>query len=318
MNNRSKKITILGAGNVGASIAYALTISGMSSELVLIDINRDKAEGEVIDLRQAAYFTPNIKLTSGDYSAAEGSDIVIVTLGIARKPGQTRIDLAKVNVNIIREVMPIVAGYAPHAMYVMVSNPVDILTYETIKCTNLKPSQVIGTGTLLDTIRLRDALGEYMDNTSSKNFHAMVLGEHGDTSMVPWNFANVAGMPLIDYVSMVTGKSKEQVKEEVVEIHQQVLKSGGKIIKLKGATYYGIALTVRHVCDCVFRNKDVILPLSTLLEGQYGIFDVCLSVPVVVNSEGIRKIIELPLCDEEKEALQKSAHALRSIIDQLD
>ncbi len=316
MNTRNKKITILGVGNVGASIAYSLVIDGMCSEIVLVDINKDKARGEVIELRQSAVFCPSVKISYGDYADAVDSDIVVVTLGMARKPGQTRLDLAQTNTNIMKQIMPEVAKYAPNAIYVIVSNPVDIMTYAALKSTNLSPSQVIGTGTLLDTIRLQEGLSEYLD-ISTSNVQAYVLGEHGDSSMVPWSFASVAGMPLIEYCKLMTKKDESVIREELNVVYKDMQTSGSNIIKLKGATYYGVALCVRHLCDALFRHGDIILPVSVLMQGQYGMEDVCLSLPTVINSNGVKQIIEYPFNDEEKEKLLFSYNALKSTLSKI-
>ena len=189
------KITILGAGNVGETVAYTFAVAGTCSDIVLVDINKAKAAGEAMDIRQGVSFSENVEVFDGSYEDAKDSDIVVVTLGIARKPGQTRLDLAQTNVNIIKEVMPQVAKYAPDAIYVVVSNPVDILTYTILKCTDLKPNQVIGSGTVLDTSRLRSIIADHV-GLSPNSIHAYVFGEHGDSSFIPWSIMNIAGVPV--------------------------------------------------------------------------------------------------------------------------
>ena len=197
-NKGGTKITILGAGNVGATVAYTLAVAGTCTDIVLIDINKEKAKGEAMDIRQGVSFGHNVEIKDGTYEDAADSDIVVVTLGLARKPGQTRLDLAQANVNIIKDVMPQVARFAPDAIYVVVSNPVDILTYVTLQCTSLTPYQVIGSGTALDTSRLRSSIADHL-GLSPNSVHAYVFGEHGDSSFIPWSLTNIAGIPMEEY-----------------------------------------------------------------------------------------------------------------------
>ncbi len=314
---KGNKITILGAGNVGATIAYTLTVAGTCSEIVLIDINKPKAEGEAMDITQGLAFCPSMYVHSGEYEDVVDSDIVIVTLGMARKPGQTRIDLAQKNVNIIKSVMPKVAELAPDAVYIVVSNPVDILTYATIRCTNLSPKQVIGSGTVLDTSRLRSILAEKV-GVNLKNIHGYVFGEHGDTSMVPWSLTTITGMGMDEYCeSHCTVKDALNI-DELDKIEEDVRAAGAEVISRKGATYYAIALSVRRICDAILRNSDTVLTVSTLMEGQYGINDVCFSVPAIVDAYGVQEVVEPKLQPEEEVKLKKSAAALREIIDTLE
>ena len=296
------KITILGAGNVGASIAYTFAVAGTCSEIVLVDINKDKAKGEAMDIHQGLSFCHPVDIYDGDYEDAAGSDIVVVTLGRARKPGQTRIDLAQSNVDIIKSVMPGVAKAAPNAIYVVVSNPVDILTYAILKCTDLSPSQVIGSGTVLDTSRLRALLAD-KSGINPKNVHAYVLGEHGDTSMVPWSITDNIGLDL-DKLSA----------EELDQMVDDVRTAGAEVIKRKGATFYAIALSVNKICDVILRDSKSILTVSVLADGRYGIDDVCLSLPYVVGGKGVERSLTPSLLPEEVEKLQASAKALKDVL----
>ena len=309
---KGTKITILGAGCVGATVAYTIATAGTCSNILLVDINKDKAKGEAMDIRQGVSFGHNVEVHDGSYEDAVGSDIVVVTLGIARKPGQTRLDLAQTNVNIIKEVMPRMAKYAPDAIYVVVSNPVDVITYTILKCTDLKPSQVIGTGTALDTSRLRSSIADHV-GLSPNSIHAYVFGEHGDTSMIPWSITNVAGIPMYDYCK------QEGVDIDKDAIAVEVRKAGGEVIKRKGATFYAIAMTSNKVCDNILRDANTIMTVSTLQDGsRYGINDVCLSLPAVVGRHGIEQEVNPALTDEEVQKLQDSAKALRNVIDQID
>ncbi len=311
--NKGSKISILGAGNVGATIAYTFAVNGTCSDVVLVDINEAKAKGEAMDIRHGISLAQNIDIKDGTYDDIAGSDIVVVTLGMARKPGQSRIDLTQNNVNIIKQVMPKIAEIAPDAVYVVVSNPIDILTYTILKCTNLKPSQVVGSGTVLDSSRLRSAIAEKAE-ISPKSIHAYVFGEHGDTSFVPWSTTTIGGMNIADYWTS-TGRSAEDLDTDAIE--ESVRVAGAEVIKRKGATFYAIALSVNKICDTILRDSNSILTVSTLANGRYGIDDVCLSLPCIVNGHGIAGEINPILLDEEIAKLKKSADSLKSVISQL-
>lgn len=310
-NKNGTKITILGAGNVGASIAYTFAVAGTCSDIVLIDINKAKAKGEAMDIRQGVSFGENVEVFDGEYEDAKGSDIVVVTLGIARKPGQTRLDLAQINVNIIKEVMPQIAKYAPDAIYVVVSNPVDILTYTILKCTDLSPNQVIGSGTALDTSRLRAIIGDHV-GLSPNSIHAYVFGEHGDSSFIPWSLTNIAGIPMEEYCA---DQDHADLDEE--EIINEVRTAGAEVIKRKGATFYAIAMSVNKICDSILRDSNNIITVSTMMNGKYGIDDVCLSLPCVIGSNGIEREVSPKMTDTEIEKLRASADALKSVIAQI-
>ncbi len=312
-NNKGSKISVLGAGNVGATIAYTFAVNGTCSDVVLVDINEAKAKGEAMDIRHGISLAHNINIKDGTYEDIAGSDIVVVTLGMARKPGQTRIDLTQNNVNIIKQVMPKVAEIAPDAVYVVVSNPIDILTYTILKCTNLKASQVVGSGTVLDSSRLRSAIAEKAE-ISPKSIHAYVFGEHGDTSFVPWSTTNIGGMNIFDYWKSMA-HSEEELDTNAIE--EGVRVAGAEVIKRKGATFYAIALSVNKICDTILRDSNSVLTVSTMANGRYGIEDVCLSLPCIVNGHGIVGEINPPLLDEELEKLKKSAEALKNVIAQI-
>ena len=311
-NKGGKKITILGAGNVGATIAYTFAVAGTCSDVILIDINKEKAKGEAMDIRQGVTFGHNVEIWDGTYDDAKDSDIVVVTLGLARKPGQTRIDLAQANVNIVKDVMPKIAQAAPDAIYVVVSNPVDIITYTILRCTNLSRSQVIGSGTALDTSRLRTSIADHV-GLSPNSIHAYVFGEHGDTSMIPWSITNIAGIPMEDYC-----KEQDHADIDKDEIITEVRRAGSEVIKRKGATFYAIAMSVNKICDTILRDSNNIITVSTYLDGVYGIEDVCLSIPCVIGAKGIERIVPPSLTDDEKEKLNASADALKSVIRQIN
>ena len=314
---KGKKVTVLGAGNVGASIAFALAIKGLCSELLLIDINKPKAKGEAMDIMQGNAFCPSCDIHDGDYPDAVDSDMVIITVGIARKPGQTRIDLCKTNAKIMASVMPEIVKYAPHACYLVVSNPVDVLTYEAIRVSGLDPKQVIGSGTVLDSSRLRTCLADHA-GLNIKNIHAYVFGEHGDSSFVAWSAANIAGVPLKEYGdAMVDTKVLPITPYSREDVEDYVKKSGGKIIAGKGATFYGIAASVAHIVNSLYSGVDSVLALSSMMQGEYGISDVCLSVPCVLGKRGIITTLTPKLSEDEMEKLHFSADTLKGVIEKI-
>ena len=306
------KITVIGSGSVGATIAYTLTISGIASEIVMIDINDEKAMGEALDIRQGTPFCNPTTIYAGNYCDAEGSDIVVITCGIARKPGQSRLELAQTNVDRLKNVANSILPYAPNATYVIVSNPVDVLTYVFCKYTGLPESKIIGSGTILDTARLRSRISEYYA-VSQKNVHAYFLGEHGDSGFVPWSIANISNIPVADFGnSVVTHEKYPELKLDDVE--EYVRKSGAKVIKRKGATYYAVSMSVCHICKCLLSGIDTTLTVSTMLHGEYGIDDVCLSLLNIVGKDGAHSKVMLPLNETEVAALRNSAETLKGII----
>ncbi len=305
------KITVIGSGNVGSTIAYTLTIMGLASEIVMIDVNEQKSLGEALDIRQGVPFCNPASIYAGTYSDAAGSDIVVITSGMARKPGQSRLDLAQTNVDIIKSIAGKIVPVAPEATYVIVSNPVDILTYVFLKHTGLPQERVIGSGTILDTARLRARVAEYY-SVNQKNVHAYVLGEHGDSSFVPWSIANISNVPIESYRNAAkTGEDYPEFKRDEVESY--VRKSGARVIQRKGATFYAVSMSVCHVCKCLLSGIDTTLTVSTLLNGEYGIDDVCLSLLNVVGNKGAHSKIMLPLTDEEIAALHNSAKVLKDL-----
>lgn len=315
MNN---KVTIIGAGSVGATIAYTLVATGSVAEIVLIDVNKPKAEGEALDILQSTPYLHPTKIYSGDYEDAAGSDVVIVTSGVGRKPGQSRIDLTQTNVNILKSIAPEIVKHAPDAIYLFVANPVDVLTYVFCQITGIPKSRVIGTGTTLDSIRLRARLSE-LYSVNQKQVHAYVLGEHGDTSFVAWSTADISGIPLDQYEQTISQKGALEVtpydREEVATF---VRKSGGQIIAGKGATFYGIAACVGQIVNSIYSSAYTILPVSTVLEGEYGISGVALSTLCAIGNEGIVTTLTPKLSDEELAKMHKSAEALKAVIAQIE
>lgn len=313
----ASKITVIGAGSVGATIAYTLSQESFASEIVIIDINKEKVDGEAMDIVQGTAFRDPIDVISGDYADAKDSDIVIITSGVPRKPGQTRIELAQTNVNIIKDIAPKIAAEAPNALYIIVSNPVDVMTYAFTKMSGIPENQIIGSGTLLDTTRLRYGLANHF-KIAQKNIHAYVFGEHGDSSFVPWSSASVAGIPLEDYTKFCNmyGGNLEEFDEAAME--EYVHKSGGEIIKRKGATFYGVAMSVVNLCSMLLAAYESVVTVSSMMHGEYGVNDVCTSCLTIVGPEGVKGKVEMKLTDEEVVKFQKSAAALKSVIDMLE
>ena len=283
----SSKITIIGAGSVGSTIAYNLSNNDIASEIVLIDINKEKVEGEVMDIVQGTSFRDPISIVAGDYEDAKDSDIVIITSGIARKPGQTRIELTQTNVNILKSITPQIVKEAPNALYIIVSNPVDIMTYVFTKISGLPENQIIGSGTLLDTARLRFGLSEHFE-VAQKNIHAYVFGEHGDTSFVPWSCADVSGASLDDYAEMMRHLGKEPKPLDKAGMEEYVHKSGGIVIAKKGATFYAVSVAVCKLCGMLLSAYDSIATVSSVMHGEYGIEDVAISTLTLVGPNGVQ------------------------------
>lgn len=313
----ANKVTVIGAGSVGSTIAFMMAVKGIAAEIVIIDINEKKALGEAMDIRQGIPFCDPCKIYAGRYADAKDSDIVVITSGIGRKPGQTRLELAQTNVNIMKSIASEISAVAPNAVYVIVSNPVDVLTYVFNKTTHIPENRIIGTGTLLDTARLRSRLADYM-NVSQKNIHAYVLGEHGDSSFVPWSSARICNVPLEQFKSCVSNKDAIQAELNYEDIEQYMRTSGGKIIQRKGATFYAIAMSVCHICESIFDDANAILAVSTMMHGEYGIEDCCLSIPTIINASGyVGKVLPV-MTEEEVEKLKHSAQMLKNVIAQID
>ena len=310
------KITIIGAGSVGATIAYNLSQDDVASEIVLIDVNKAKMEGEVMDIAQGTCFRDPISITAGNYDTAKDSDIVIITSGVARKAGQSRLELTQTNVDIIKDITPKIVAVAPKAKYIIVSNPVDIITYAFTKLSGLPENQIIGSGTMLDTARLRCGIAEHF-NVAQKNVHAYVFGEHGDTSFVPWSKTYVSAVPISEYARTMKNSGVQATPIDKEKMLKYVQKSGGKIIANKGATFYAVATAVCKLCKILTASTDTVSTVSTMMHGEYGIEDVCLSTLALVGPNGCQGKVEVNLTDEEIALLHKSAKTLKDVIAQV-
>lgn len=313
----SSKITIIGAGSVGSTIAYTLAHDEIASEIVLIDINKEKVEGEVMDIEQGTCFRSPVSLVAGDYADAKDSDIVIITSGIARKPGQTRIELTQTNVNILKSITPQIVKEAPDAKYIIVSNPVDIMTYVFTKISGLPENQIMGSGTILDTARLRYGLSEHF-KVAQGNIHAYVFGEHGDTSFIPWTGAYISGLSTDEYYEEMKAHGKDVKPLDKEAMLEYVQKSGGKVIAKKGATFYAVSATVCQLVGLILAASDSLATVSSMLHGEYGIEDVCLSTLTLVGPNGTQGKVQMRMNKEEIALLKKSADALKKVIAQIE
>lgn len=313
----NRKITVISAGSVGATTAFALTLKNIANEVVLVDINESKALGEAMDIRQSTpLLSDPVNVYAGNYESAAGSDIVVITSGMPRKPGQTRIDLAQTNVNIIKQIAPQIVKTCPDATYVIVSNPVDILTYVFHKVTNIPANRIIGTGTQLDTARLRARIAEYL-SVSQKNVHAYVFGEHGETSFIPWSIAEVSTVSLFECKDKIKLDEDILVDLDYAEIERHMRSSGAKVIERKGCTNYAISVAVCSICDALFGAVNAVQTVSLMLNGEYGISDVCLSMPALIGNGIVRGRITPVLTDEELAKLHYSADALKKVLSQI-
>lgn len=311
------KISIIGTGSVGSTIAYTLTVMGLASEIVMIDVNNEKALGEALDIRQGTPFCGACSIYAGEYRDAADSDIVILTSGVARKPGQSRLELAQTNVDITKSIIPEITKYAPEATYIIVSNPVDILTYTFHKFSDLPENRIIGSGTILDTARLRARLSEYY-NINQGNVHAYVFGEHGDSSFIPWSVANISNIPIAQCSKLINTTGITAPELNYAEIEQYVRKSGGRVIARKGATFYAVSISVCHICKCILSGIDTTMTVSTMMHGEYGIDDVCLSTLNMVGCDGVRGKVNVSLTADEEEKLRLSARTLKDVIKNLE
>ena len=286
--------------------------------MVLIDINKQKAMGEALDIYQGAPFCSPAIIRPGDYEDAAGSQIVIITSGVPRKPGQTRLELAQTNVNILKDITPQIVKYAPDAIYVLVSNPVDILTYVFTKISGIPENRILGSGTVLDTSRLQSELAKRF-HISPKNVHAHVYGEHGDSAFVPWSLATIANNKIDDYKNNVCiGERIRWSTEDHEAVEQFVKQSGAKVIQSKGATFYAVAISVCHICKCILNGSGTALTVSTVMHGEYGVEDVALSTLALVGNDGVHTKIISPLTPEETEKMHASANKLKEIISGLE
>lgn len=308
------KVSIIGSGFVGATTAFTLALSGTVTDIALIDINKDKAEGDALDISHGVPLISPVNVYAGDYEDAKGSDIIIITAGAAQKPGETRLDLVKKNTSIFKDMITKLLKVNDKAIYLIVTNPVDILTYVTYRISGLPYGRVLGSGTVLDSSRFRYLLSRHC-NIDPRNIHGYIIGEHGDTELAAWSITNIAGTPIDNYCNLCGKACEKDFRDEIFE---DVVKAAYKIIDKKGATYYAVALAVRRIVEAIFRDENSILTVSSPLSGQYGVTDVALSLPSIVGRSGVLKVLDLPLSDEEIKAFRNSADTMKKIIRELD
>lgn len=305
-----RKAAVIGCGFVGSASAFSLMNSGLFSELVLIDADQAKAEGEAMDISHGVPFARPMKIYAGNYDDIVDAAIIIVTAGANQKPEETRLDLVHKNVAIFKSIIPEIAKRNCKGILLIVANPVDILTYTALKLSGFEENRVIGSGTVLDTARLKTQLSEHLQ-VDSKSIHAFIIGEHGDSEIAAWSSSNVSGISMDDFCEM---RGHYHHKEATEEIAEKVKNSAYEIIEKKRATYYGIAMAVKRICEVIIRDEKSILPISSMMHGEYGIDDVVLSMPAIVGKNGLETKVPIELNEEEQAALKKSAATLKEVL----
>ncbi|MDY3811539.1 L-lactate dehydrogenase [Eubacterium sp.] len=311
----SRKIAIIGCGFVGSACAFALMQSGLFSEMVLIDSNEERAEGEALDISHGLPFSKPMQIYSGTYDDITDAGIIAITAGAGQKPGESRLELVHKNVEIFKSIIPEISKRNYKGILLIVSNPVDIMTYTALKLSGLPSNQVFGSGTVLDTARLKYLLGEHL-GVDARSVHAFILGEHGDSEIAAFSSANVSGIELKKFCDFACKTDRHE--EAMKEIAEDVKLSAYEIIKKKGATYYGIAMSVRRICEAIILDQKSILPISCLQNGKNGIENVVLSMPMIVGKHGAERSVEISLSEEERRAIKSSADMLKGIIKTLD
>lgn len=304
-----QKVILVGDGAVGSSFAYALVLQGIARELGIVDVFKDKTQGDAIDLSNALPYTSPKKIYSAEYSDCKDADIVVITAGAPQKPGETRLDLVAKNLKILKSIVDPIVESGFNGIFVVAANPVDILTYATYKLSGFPKERVIGSGTSLDTARLRQEIADLV-NVDARSVHAYIMGEHGDTEFPVWSHANIGGVKISEWV-----KDHPEVDEsKLVTIFEDVRDAAYKIIKLKGATFYGIGTTLARIVRAILNDEQAILPLSVYMDGQYGLNDIYIGSPAIIGRDGITSILEIPLNDHEKQNMKQSADQLKDVI----
>ncbi|WP_029452836.1 L-lactate dehydrogenase [Clostridium algidicarnis] len=310
MNIKGTKISIIGAGFVGSTTAYALMLGGLASEIVIVDINKDKAIAEAMDLSHGASFVKPVDIKAGDYEDTRDSDIVIITAGVGPKPGETRLDLINKNLRVFKSIIPEVVKYSPNSILLVVSNPVDVLTYITYKLSGFPKERVIGSGTVLDTSRFRYMLSEHF-KVDARNIHTYIIGEHGDSEIAAWSLTSIAGMNADEYCDDLIEGCNTNFKNKISE---DVKNAAYEILNRKGYTNYGVAVAIRRIVEAIVRDERAILTVSSLFTGEYGIEDLYLGIPTVIGKGGTEKILQVPLSEEELKSLKESSNILKGHI----
>ncbi|MDT2815271.1 L-lactate dehydrogenase [Vagococcus carniphilus] len=309
-NSNHQKIIVVGNGAVGSSYTFALVTQDIAQEVGIIDIDKNKAEGDAIDLSHALAFTSPKKIYAAEYSDCKDADLVVITAGAAQKPGETRLDLVNKNLHIFQGIVKSIVDSGFNGIFLVASNPVDILTYATWKFSGFPQHKVIGSGTSLDSARFRQTISELV-GVDARNVHGYILGEHGDTEFPVWSHANIAGLQIYEWVK----DHPEVDEEEMVNIFFKVRDAAYTIIEKKGATFYGIAVALARITKAILNDENAILPLSVYLDGHYGLNDIFIGAPAVINSNGVQNIVEIPLTDAEQEKFDYSAQKLKEVMD---
>ena len=307
----SRKVAIVGCGFVGSASAFALMESSLFSEMVLIDADQNKAEGEALDISHGLPFAKPMQIYAGGYEDVADAAIIVVTAGAGQKPGETRLDLVKKNVGIFQSIIPQIAKYNKDGILLIVANPVDILTYTAAKLSGFPENRVFGSGTVLDTARFKYLLGEHL-SVDSRTVHAFIIGEHGDSEIAVWSSANVSGIPINEFCEMRGHFEHEASMQRIAE---NVKNSAYEIIEKKKATYYGIAMSVKRICEAIVRDEKSILPISSIQHDNHGISDIALSMPAIVGRDGVECTVPISLSKEEEDKLKESAKTLKEVLD---
>jgi L-lactate dehydrogenase len=308
--SRPVRVAVVGVGQVGSTFAYALVLSGLAAEIVLIDANRAKAEGEAMDLNHTVPFTHPTRIWAGEYGDCAGAAVTVLAAGVGQKPGQSRLECLQANARIWREIVPQIARHNPRGILLVATNPVDVLTYAAWKLSGLPAARVLGSGTILDTARFRFLLSQHF-GVDARSVHAYIIGEHGDSEVPVWSLANIAGMHLPEYCR---AQGVPYDAEEMEKIFASTRDAAYHIIERKGATYYAVAAGLLRITQSILRHQNTVLSVSSLIEDYYGISDLCLSLPTVVDRGGIQQVLRLELDDTEAVKLRHSAQVLRETI----
>ncbi len=308
------RVAVVGVGNVGATFAYALLLSGLATEIVLIDVNRAKAEGEAMDLNHTVPFAHPTRIWAGEYTDCAGAAVTLIAAGVGQRPGETRLNLVRRNADVFHQVIPGVVQHNPNGILLIATNPVDVLTYAAWKLSGLPAQRVIGSGTILDTARFRYLLSQHF-GVDPRSVHAHIIGEHGDSEVPVWSLANIAGMRLPAFCA-AHGSAHDQAAMD--DIFRQTRDAAYHIIERKGATYYAVAAGLMRIVEAILRDQSTVLSVSSLIKDYYGVSDVCLSLPTVVHRGGVEQVLRLELNSEEIEGLRQSAQILKATLAQLD
>ena len=308
-----RKVAVIGCGFVGASIAFALMQRGLFSEMVLLDVDQAKAEGEAMDLSDGLPYAASMDIYAGTYDDVTDCALIVLTAGVNQKPGETRLDLISRNIQILQSIVPQIRARKFDGILLVDTNPVDVLTYAAWRLSGLPAQRVIGSGTVLDTARLKQLLGQHLQ-VDSRNVHAFIIGEHGDSELAVWSGSNVSGLNLDDFCRL---RGMQNDPAAMQALYETVRNSAYEIIRRKGATYYGIAMAVSRIAECIVKDEHAVLPVSVVLHGEYGLEELSLSIPAILGSNGVEQVLEIPLNSSERMALTNSAGQLRDIVQRL-